>query len=59
MLICWILGHRLDYDIKKPEWMALVCTRSGFVRTLQTVEMRAGGSTSNMTPPTMSKTARG
>jgi hypothetical protein len=34
MLICWIIGHRYDYDIKKPELLALVCTRCGKMRIL-------------------------
>jgi Flp pilus assembly pilin Flp len=35
MLICWLIGHRYDYDIRKPEWVALVCTRCGKIVTLE------------------------
>lgn len=35
MLICWIIGHRYDYDIKKQELLALVCTRCGDMKILQ------------------------
>lgn len=35
MLICWLIGHRYDYDIRKPEWLALVCTRCGKIVTLR------------------------
>jgi hypothetical protein len=37
VLICWLLGHRYDYDIKKPELLALVCTRCGAMRILHEV----------------------
>jgi len=39
MLICRLIGHQLNYDIKKPEWLALVCTRCGYVRTLCEVKI--------------------
>lgn len=43
MLICWLLGHRFDYDIKKQEWLALACTRCGAIRTLFEIkEVREG-----------------
>lgn len=35
MLICWLIGHRYDYDIKKPHLLALVCTRCGKMRILE------------------------
>jgi hypothetical protein len=41
MMICWILGHRYDYDIKKPELLALVCTRCGAMRILHEVRVEA------------------
>jgi hypothetical protein len=39
MLICWILGHRYDYDIKKPELLALVCTRCGNMCILSEIKV--------------------
>lgn len=41
MLICWLIGHRYDYDIKKPELLALVCTRCGDMRILQEIVYKA------------------
>jgi hypothetical protein len=39
MLICWLIGHRLDYDIKKPELIMLACTRCGHVKVLYEVRV--------------------
>jgi|HubBroStandDraft_4_1064222.scaffolds.fasta_scaffold05566_9 hypothetical protein len=33
MLICWLIGHRYDYEMIKPV-LALVCTRCGSMRLL-------------------------
>jgi hypothetical protein len=41
MMICWIIGHRYDYDIKKPELMALVCTRCGSMRIICETKVEA------------------
>jgi hypothetical protein len=42
VIFCWLFGHRYDYDIKKPEMLALVCTRCGDMRVL--IETRAATS---------------
>jgi hypothetical protein len=34
MLICWLIGHRYDYDIKKSDLFALVCTHCGKMRII-------------------------
>jgi hypothetical protein len=39
MLICWLLGHRYDYDVKKTELLALVCTRCGKMRIIQEIRL--------------------
>jgi hypothetical protein len=33
MLICWLIGHRYDYEMIKPV-LALVCTRCADMRIL-------------------------
>jgi hypothetical protein len=41
MLICWILGHRLEYEFREINRcvLGLVCTRCGYLRTLSEVEL--------------------
>ncbi len=34
MWICWLFGHRYDYDVKRPDWHALICTRCGNARVV-------------------------
>jgi hypothetical protein len=51
MLICWLIGHRYYYAIRKPEWLALVCTRCGKACTLQeTVSETTDGTRIRVTP---------
>lgn len=41
MLICWILGHRFDYEFSAPGLLWLICTRCGQPRILrETVEKK-------------------
>lgn len=44
MLICWLLGHRYDFHIKKPELLALACTRCGTMRILQDARVESARS---------------
>ena len=41
MMICWLIGHRYDYDIKKPELLALVCTRCGKMCVIREITYEA------------------
>lgn len=39
MLICWLIGHRYDYEFKYDCCRALVCTRCGRMRILSDVRV--------------------
>ena len=51
MLICWLIGHRYDYEFKKSDMHGLVCCRCGLIRVLEQIvvapnkwDIRRGGS---------------